>query len=53
MVEHKPLRPNVPIYRILQVRIVPDPYTFLHIRFQKPIVIYLYRPSLERETPYQ
>jgi len=51
MVEHKSLRLNILTYRTLQVRIVPDPYTFLYIRFQKPIVIYLYRPSLEREMP--
>ena len=51
MVEHKPLRPNIFTYRTLQMRIVPHLYTFLYIRFQKPIVIYLYRPSLERETP--
>jgi len=51
MVENKPLCPNILTYRTLQVRIVPDPYIFPRALFQKLIVIYLYRPSLERETP--
>jgi len=43
---------HIQLNRTLQMRIVPDPYTFSYIRFHKLIVTYLYRPSLEREISY-